>query len=102
MHHHGTPRYTTILQIVANRRNTVAKNHECVNRPLVSFSQALFSLSRLSFPVRPGLVNRDESWKTGKNRVNRGKPGSLHGCIKMFNTTGANRDICQKPGKKRG
>ena len=32
--HHGTPRYTTILQIVANRSGTVAKNRECVNGAL--------------------------------------------------------------------
>ena len=39
--HHDSPRfyyklpwYTTILQIVANRSGTVAKNPECVNRPL--------------------------------------------------------------------
>ena len=33
--HHGTPRYTTILQIVANRSSTVDKNRECVNRPVI-------------------------------------------------------------------
>ena len=31
---HGTPRYTTILQIVANRSGTVADNRECVNGAL--------------------------------------------------------------------
>ena len=28
--HYGLPRYTTILQIFANRSGTVAKNRECV------------------------------------------------------------------------
>ena len=36
--HHGTPRYTAILQIVATRIATVAKNRECVNRPLPKFA----------------------------------------------------------------
>ena len=31
-------RYTTILQIMANRSGTIAKNRECVNRPLTSFT----------------------------------------------------------------
>ena len=52
------------------------------------------------------MTNRDRTvalpWQTGKNR---GKPGQtgggggLHGCIKMLNTIGANRERCQKPGK---
>ena len=32
--YYESPRYTTILQIVANRSGTVAKNRECLNRPL--------------------------------------------------------------------
>ena len=36
--HYGTPRYTTILQIVANRSGTVAKNRECVNGAIALFA----------------------------------------------------------------
>ena len=42
---------------------------------------------------KPGqtVMNRDRTlvlpWQTGKNQD---KPGSLRGCIKMFNTTGVN------------
>ena len=48
--HHGTPRYTTILQIMANRSGTVAKNRECVNGPL----DHTYTLSSPKYWLLPG------------------------------------------------
>ena len=38
--YYESPWYMTILQIVANRSGTVAKNRECVNRPLETLNSA--------------------------------------------------------------
>ena len=62
----------------------------------------MFSLSRFTSPVRPGLLKRGKPGQTvtkrdttvalpWQTRKNRGKPMSLHGGIKMINTTVANQ-----------
>ena len=69
--------------------------------------KAMFSLSRFSCPVHPGLTNRGKPGRTVANRgrtvaapwttvTNRGKPACLAGRFKMFNRTGATRG---KPGQ---
>ena len=57
--HQGTPRYTTILQIVANRSGTVAKNRECV-QPRLHIHDFLYDSPRFT-PISHGQKNRDGS-----------------------------------------
>ena len=85
-------------------------------RKLQAKAKALFSLSRFSSPVHPGLINRGKPGRTGTNRSgtvdNRGKPGRIGvnrlalpvvlKCLIEPGRTGTSAKNRDKPGRHRG
>ena len=49
--YYKSPRYTTILQIVANRSDAVAKNRECVNRPTTTHKTGAVMSFQMISPI---------------------------------------------------